>query len=88
MLGQVDLLLPGRKWHWFEFLRNDAEAFESSLTVEDWDDLNFVSLKLILYCAYRVPQMARTLTPWKKRPLAGRKCSTIRPIQNAARFPS
>jgi hypothetical protein len=31
----------------------EGEAFESSLDVEDWDDINFVSLKLILYCAYR-----------------------------------
>jgi hypothetical protein len=31
----------------------DGETLESSLAVEDWDDINFVYLKLILYCAYR-----------------------------------
>jgi hypothetical protein len=31
----------------------DGETFESSLGVEDWEDVNFVYLKLILYCAYR-----------------------------------
>ena len=31
----------------------DGEALESSLPAEDWDDINFVYLKLILYCSYR-----------------------------------
>jgi hypothetical protein len=32
---------------------HDGETFESSLTVEDWDDIDFVYLKLILYCTYK-----------------------------------
>jgi len=32
---------------------HDGETFESSLTVEDWDDIDFLYLKLILYCAYK-----------------------------------
>ena len=31
----------------------DGEALESSLSAEDWNDINFVYLKLILYCSYR-----------------------------------
>ena len=31
----------------------DGETLESSLPAEDWNDINFVYLKLILYCSYR-----------------------------------
>jgi hypothetical protein len=34
-------------------LIQEGEALESSLPTEDWNDIHFIYLKLILYCSYK-----------------------------------
>jgi hypothetical protein len=51
--ARLELLLEEYKSGDFVAVIRDGEAVESSLPLEDWEDINFVYLKLLIYCAYQ-----------------------------------